>query len=84
MTKDERLKRINQLNAGLKWFNQASTLNLIKIKFGEYIDDVSEKFKEDYKRWEKLNDDISEIYMTGTEEEKKMIDEIFTKHDIKQ
>lgn len=78
-----REKRIEQLKSGLKWFVETSTATITKLKFDVQVDTVSEKDKDGYVRWLKLNEDISDIYMSGTEEEKKKIDDIFKMYDKK-
>ena len=77
----DRAKRIEQLKSGLKWFVDTSTATITKLKFDTAIDTVSIKDRDNYIRYEKLMTDISDIYMSGTEEEKKKIDSIMTMYD---
>ena len=79
MTNNE--KRILQYENALKWFDKASTLEIVKTQFNVMIDTVSVKFADQYKRFEKINEDISEIYVNGTDEERRLIDEVIKKVD---
>ena len=74
-------KRISQYYHALKWFTEQSTADVVKLNFNTLVDDIPEPIKEGYKRWVIINEDISKIYTTGTDEERKLIDEVIEKID---
>lgn len=73
--------RIGQLVNALNWFKATSTDTMIKLQFNTMIDDVAIRDRENFIKWEKINSDISNIYMNGTDEERKLIDEVYEKFD---
>jgi len=72
---------IERFGNALRWFNKASTLEIVKTQFNVMIDTVSVKFADDWKRYVKISEDISEIYVNGTDEERRLIDEVIKKVD---
>lgn len=76
-----RLKRIDDLKRGLQWFKNASTCDIVKTQSGVCVDSAAHSQVEVWERWIKLNSDISEIYMSGTTEERNAIDEAFKNID---
>ena len=76
-----RLKRIDDLNRGLLWFKNASTSDIVKTQSGVCVDSVVHSQVEPWQRFVKLIEDISEIYMSGTIEERNAIDEVFKNID---
>ena len=77
----DRSKRIDDLKRGLQWFKTASTSDIVKIQSGVCVDSVAHSQGEPWQRFIKLNEDISEIYMNGTTEERNAIDEAFKNVD---
>ena len=77
----DRSKRINDLKRGLQWFANASTSDIVKIQSGVCVDSVAHTQGEPWQRFKLLLEDISEIYMNGTTEERNAIDEAFKNID---
>lgn len=73
--------RILQLTAAFEWFAKQSTSDIVKLSFNTAVDTVAEKCRDGYIRFVKINEDISKIYETGTDEERKLIDEVIEKFD---
>ena len=69
-------KRIAQYYHALKWFAEQSTADVVKLNFNTMIDTVSEKCKIGWERYIKCSADISHIWSTGTDEERKLINEV--------
>lgn len=77
----DRSKRIEDLKRGLQWFKNASTGDIVKTQSGVCVDSVAHSQVEVWERFVKLNEDVSEIYMNGTTEERNAIDEAFKNID---
>lgn len=77
----DRAKRIDDLKRGLQWFANASTSDIVKIQSGVCVDSVAHSQVEPWQRFKLLLEDISEIYMNGTTEERNAIDEAFKNID---
>ena len=73
--------RISQYYNALLWYSKQSVFNMVKLNFNTLVDDIPEPIKEGYKRWVIINEDISKIYTTGTDEERKLINEVIEKID---
>ena len=76
-----RSKRINDLKRGLQWFANASTSDIVKMQSGVCVDSVAHSQGEPWQRFKLLLEDISEIYMNGTVDERNAIDKAFKNVD---
>lgn len=74
-------KRIGEYYFALKWFAKQSTADMVKLSFNTMVDTVSEKCKEGWERYMNCCQDISHIWETGTDEERKLINEVIEKID---
>ena len=77
----ENKKRIGQFYHALLWFSKQSTADVVKLNFNTMVDTVSEKCKEGWERYINCSADISHIWSTGTDEERKLINEVIEKFD---
>lgn len=77
----DRAKRIRQMEQALRWYAEASTLDTLKCEFDVNVDSVSKTFVDDWRRFQRCFEDISHIYITGSDTERKAIDDIIEKID---